>query len=326
MTILIYGAGAVGLGLASCLLQAKQEVDITARLGTVAALKKDGLIRQGIFGEVTVPPEKFGAYAALSGAPQRDYDLILVTVKSFDTAAAAEDLSRWARAGRAPIVLAQNGWGNAQIFAEHFPKEQVFSARIITGFTRAEPNEVTVTVHADAMRLGGLFGQDEQALEPLAGAISKGGFPCETAPDVEQYLWDKLLYNCMLNPLGAILRVPYGALGENDHTRAMMDDILKECFAVMTAAGHSCHFKDAEAYQAAFYENMLPATAGHKSSMLQDITQGKRTEIDAITGAIVRLGREHGIAVPVNESVGRMVGFLGDSGSRIGGRVKGLKG
>ena len=160
MKVLIYGAGAVGLGLASCLLKSGSEVCLIARPDTICELKRGGLSRTGIFGSFKAERDSFTADQSLDEIRNTAFDFILVCVKSFDSAEAAEDISRHPEIFNedTKIVLCQNGWGNAEKFLAYFPKERVYSARVITGFTRRKPNEVEITVHADAIHIGSLFG------------------------------------------------------------------------------------------------------------------------------------------------------------------------
>ena len=126
MKILNYGAWALGLGIDSCLLKANESVDIVARQETVSALKKHGLIRKGIFGNAAASPDAFSAYTSLNQIPSKTYEIILVSVKSFDSPTAAKDLaahpSLWNP--KTKIVLCQNGWGNAEIFVPCFLKNK----------------------------------------------------------------------------------------------------------------------------------------------------------------------------------------------------------
>ena len=328
MKALIYGGGAVGLGVASCLIRSGEDVKIIAREGTVSALRKGGLIRTGIFGSFEFGAEKFGAYASLDellqeegrrlqdgsfdGDRDYDYDYVLVCTKSNGSEKAALDLSFHPEilgcGGK--IVLFQNGWGNAEIFAKHFPKDQIYSARVITGFSRPEKNVVDVTVHADSIHLGSLFGSDLAPMAPLAEAITKGGIPTEVVEEVEKDLWAKILYNCALNPLGAIFGVPYGVLGEEPRSREIMEAVIKEIFSVMEATGHKTHWTVPEEYTAVFYEKLLPPTVRHESSTLQDIRARKATEIEALSGAVVRLGEEAKVPTPINWMLYEMVLFM----------------
>ncbi len=317
MNVLIYGGGAVGLGIASCLMRPGNRVQIVARAETAAALQREGLLRTGIFGRVHAKPEAFGCCASLAEAGGGPYDLVLICTKSFDSAAAAKDLAgRADRIGRkARLVLFQNGWGNAEAFASHFEKGRIYNARVITGFRRPRPNEAEVTVHADAIHVGSLFATDLSAIEPLCRAIREGGIPCECTDAIEKDLWAKMLYNCALNPLGAILGVPYGALADAASTRSLMDRIVEEVFAVMVAAGYRTHWQEPKQFLEVFYRRLVPDTAGHKSSTLQDLAAGKRTEIEALNGAVIHLAERHKIAVPYNLAVYNLIKFL-ESGGR----------
>ena len=312
MKILIYGAGAVGLGIGSCLLKSGNEVDLIAREDTITPLRKYGLKRTGIFGEYYSDPSSFHCYSSIKELPAQLYDFIIVSTKSYDSPVAANEISLHTHitGGESRIVLCQNGWGNAEAFDPLFPKEQIYNARVITGFIRPEKHLVDITVHAEAIHIGSLFDGDLVPIEYLCQSISKGDIPCEVAGDIGKDLWAKMLYNCALNPLGAILNVPYGELGESDYTRDLMNCIVKEVFEVMKESGHETHWECAEDYLETFYNKLVPSTAAHNSSMLQDIQAKKRTEIDALNGAVLRLSKEFHIYTPYNLMVCNMIRFL----------------
>jgi 2-dehydropantoate 2-reductase len=277
-------------------LKSKSEVCLIARPNTVPELKQGGLSRTGIFGSFKAEPDSFATYQSLEKSGNTTFDFILVCVKSFDSAEAAEDISRHPVLLNedTKIVLCQNGWGNAEKFLVHFPKERVYSARVITGFTRRKPNEVEVTVHADAIHIGSLFGCGLECVEPITKAIAEGGIPAVTVGDIEKDLWAKMLYNCALNPLGAILDVPYGVLAEDTYSRDLMNRIAGEVFAVMGAAGFKTHWVTSGDFLKVFYDKLVPDTAKHKSSTLQDIAAGRKTEIEALTGSVLMLADKHG--------------------------------
>jgi 2-dehydropantoate 2-reductase len=237
------------------------------------------------------------------------WDFLLVCTKTTACRelAAAFGETRADLSGAPPLVLCQNGWGNAELFAEQLPREQIYNARVITGCRLGRANAVEVTVHADAIRMGSLFGAAPDRLAPLCEAIRKGGIPCELSAQIARDLWAKLLYNVLLNPLGALLGVPYGVLAERAETRAIMASAAAETFAVMGAAGWSSHWPSARAYLDFFYAELLPATASHESSMLQDLRAGRLTEIDGLSGSVVRLGEQHDVATPVCEALTRLV-------------------
>lgn len=298
--------------MASCLLKSGARVDILARRDTVASLRKDGLVRTGIFGDYLAASSTFACCTSLNELPAQAYDYILVCTKSFDSLAAAKDLFEHKSlfADGTKIVLFQNGWGNAEAFLAFFERQRIYNARVITGFQRHIPNEVAVTVHADAIHIGSLFGGDLSAVAELAEAIDKGDIPCRTAKDIGKDIWAKMLYNCALNPLGAILDVPYGTLAEHEFTRTIMNGIIEEAFDVMTHAGYESHWQSTRDFREVFYARLVPDTAEHESSTLQDIAAKKRTEIDALNGAVIRLGEKYKLAVPYNLIVYNLVRFI----------------
>ncbi len=309
---MIFGAGAVGLGLSSFLLQAGHRVHLVGNEKTVLALRKNGLKRQGIFGSVSFSPQQFTASSNLAETGRETFDFFLVCTKSFDTENSARQLKAESTLAhqKSPIVLCQNGWGNAEIFTQYFPDKQVFNARVITGFIRPELHMVDVTVHAQPVHLGSLFQGDSTLLLGLADALSQGGIPCAVTNDIGKDLWAKMFYNCPLNALGAVLQVPYGHLGENVNSRDLMERIIEEAFQVMQGLGYDSHWQSAGEYLEDFYGKLLPSTYEHESSMLQDIRAGKKTEIEALNGVIVREGEKLGINVSCNETVRKQILFL----------------
>jgi 2-dehydropantoate 2-reductase len=312
MKILIYGGGAVGLGIASCLIKSGEKTDIIAREDTVTALRKNGLKRNGVFGEFLAQPGSFNSYSSLQNLPQTGYDFILVCTKSHGTKAAARNIQSYKGILKedGKLVLFQNGWGNAEIFTSYFPKDMIYNARVITGFCRPEKNQVKITVHADAIHIGSLFNVVPSDFLDLSRSISNGGIPCQVVDDIGKDLWAKMLYNCALNPLGSLFKVPYGVLGEWEYTRKIMTKIVEEVFEVMEKSGYSTHWESPNTYLATFYEQLLPSTAGHESSMLQDIHLRKKTEVEALNGVVLKLGKGIKCKTPCNFMIYNMVKFM----------------
>ncbi|MBT3923350.1 MAG: 2-dehydropantoate 2-reductase [Nitrospina sp.] len=312
MKVLVFGAGAVGLGIASFLLQGGHRVHLIGKEETVVKLRGNGLQRQGIFGSAVFSPQDFTVSSNLSETGRETFDYYLICTKSFDTEASARQLKEGSTLAhqKCPIVLCQNGWGNAETFTRFFPEEQVFNARVITGFIRHESHVVEVTVHAQPIHLGSLFDGDVSRLQELATALNQAGIPSSVTDDIGKDLWAKMLYNCPLNALGAILQVPYGHLGESENSRALMERIIEEVFQVMLGMGYSSHWQSAKNYLQDFYGQLLPSTYEHESSMFQDIREGRKTEIEALNGVIVREGRKLCLDISCNETVRDQILFL----------------
>ena len=127
--------------------------------------------------------------------------------------------------------------------------------------------------------------------------------------DILPFIWAKVLYNCALNPLAALLRVPYGELGKNQETRAIMKEIVTEIYQIAAWRSIALPQKSAEEYFDHLIDQLIPATASHHASMLQDLQKGRRTEIDALNGAISQMAAAQGLAAPNNCLITRLIHF-----------------
>jgi 2-dehydropantoate 2-reductase len=312
LKVAVFGGGAVGLGLSSCLLASGAALHVHVRdPATRDALRRDGLVRTGLFGEFRGRPGTFGVSTELAALAESAPDWILVCTKQTAREAVSRTLGElWPKLASPGVVLCGNGFGSAEHFATRLPPERIFNATVTTGFALRARTRVEITVHGDRIHVGSLFGASPAEVAPLCAAIAAGGIPCEPSASIEQDLFAKLLYNCALNPLAALLGVPYGALAEAPETRAILEAVVREIFAVLAACGRRTHWSTAEEYLAVFREELLPATRSHESSMLQDLRAGRPTEIDALCGAVAELAREAGVAAPVNDALATLVRAL----------------
>lgn len=309
MHVLIYGAGALGQALGCMLAAAGNQVTLVIRERFIEVIGRSGLSVDGIFGSYHVEPGKLSLTASLTGEDGSLFDAALITTKSYDTAAAVIDLNSL-RGCSCPIVSMQNGCGNIEQLLRAFGPERCFGARIITGFEIAEPARISITVSADDIHIGsGLSGSIPEQAALLARTISDAGLPCIAVEDVHLSLFAKLLYNCALNPLGAILGVNYGALSERRESRAIMNAVIEETFTVIGAMGKKLPWADPEEYRDYFYQTLIPATYDHRPSMLQDLEQGKPTEVAALVGYVSQNGRNYNLATPCCDLLGRLVRF-----------------
>ncbi len=304
MRYLVVGTGALGSVIGGLLQHAGQEVAFIGRGEHFERLRQQGLAIGGIWGEFRIGP------VAGPGPEAPDlYDVILICVKSYDTAAACR-LAQGKLAPRGLIVSVQNGLGNLETIGQEFGAERTVGARVIFGARVTRPGAVAVTVYAAPVLLGALLPEGAGSrLERLAKDFNQAGIPAEVVDQILPHLWDKVLYNCALNPLGAILDATYGALAENSETRELMRLIISEIYQVARAKGVRLHHAGPEAYFRHFLENLVPPTAAHRPSMWQDLQAGRRTEIEALNGAICRYGREAGVPTPYNETLSRLMRF-----------------
>lgn len=307
MKILVYGAGALGQALGCMLAADGHEVDLILRERFIPVLQAKGLRVAGVFGEYG-PVTTMGLLPDVSQAT-KSYDYALVTTKTYDTSQAVEDLGR-IEERVAAIVSMQNGCGNVEQLVDRFGAGRVLGARVITGFEISEPGVVQITVSADAIHVGGSrSGEIPQSAMLLAEAISSAGHECLAVNDIHQSLYAKLLYNCSLNPLGAILGVHYGALTEREETRAIIDAVISETFAMIAAIGGSTPWQSAAEYRETFYSQLIPATYNHRASMLQDLENNKPTEVDGLVGYVSAMGAQHDVPTPTCDLLASLVRF-----------------
>jgi 2-dehydropantoate 2-reductase len=147
---------------------------------------------------------------------------------------------------------------------------------------------------------------EHDRLAPLLQALAQAGFAVEQDPDPDALLWGKLVVNAAINPLTALLNVPNGELLRRPTARLLMASLAREAAAVAAAQGLRLRYLDPVAEA----EHIAERTASNRSSMLQDISRGRRTEIDAICGAIARAGEQADQPAPLNQAMYLLVKAL----------------
>ncbi|MDD2754999.1 MAG: 2-dehydropantoate 2-reductase [Methanothrix sp.] len=302
---LIYGAGAIGSVLGGFLQKLGRSVTYIGRGEHFLALSEKGLRITGIWGEHFIPARETQI------ASKRQFSVILLCVKAKDTYAATIE-AKALLAADGIMVSMQNGLNNWETIARLVGEDRTVGARVIFGAEILEPGHANVTVNADDVLLGEPFlPVNRPLLEALEEDLSRSGIPCKIVSKDEIWaaIWGKVLYNCSLNPLGALLEVSYGDLGKNAETRGIIKVIIEEIFRVMRAKGVKVPYQDADEYYHYLLEKQLPPTVGHRASMLQDILLGRQTEIDALNGAISSYAQDYGITTPYNDLLTALIKF-----------------
>ncbi len=298
MRVLIFGLGGVGQIFAGFLKKGGHHVTGIGRQSVVKTIEKQGITITGIWGEHQIRLDH--VHTDINELPVSRFDLILISVKSFDTKSAVWAIKPYIDHNTL-VVCAQNGYGNYETACAILEKRQVILTRLLFGVELLAPGSVKVSVCGDDVIVGSPENTiSREILESLAQIFSRAGIPSRYSPDIIKFLWGKILYNCSLNALGATLEVPYGTLGDNNNLRKIMDSVVREIFAVAKFYQIPFFWDKPEEYLPHFYEKLLPLTSAHHSSMLQDIQMGKKTEIDALNGAMVTLGKKAGIDTPIN--------------------------
>ncbi|HEY57453.1 MAG TPA: 2-dehydropantoate 2-reductase [Anaerolineae bacterium] len=293
-SLLIVGTGALATLFAARLRAAGVEMTL---LGSwpegVEALRRHGA-RLWVEGEAEA--RAFSVRVATRPEEVGQVRFALVLVKAWQTARAARHLQACLAAEGVALTL-QNGLGNVETLAGALGRERVAVGVTTTGATLVAPGVVRPGGEG-VIHLG-----EHPRLEPVVRWLQRAGFSVEVSPDVQGLIWGKLAVNAAINPLTTLLEVPNGALVANAAARLFLRRAAWEVQAVAGALGVRLPFPDA----ADAAEEVARRTARNLSSMLQDLRRGAPTEIDAISGAVVRFGRQVGVSTPVNQALWEMV-------------------
>lgn len=299
MRVVVLGAGAVGSLFGARFARAGQTVTLVGRAGHVDAVRTRGL-------SVLDDPDFVVRPDATTGLPtSAEVDAVVLTVKTFDLEPTARALAE-ARPAPVPVLLTQNGLGveegaRSALSAGGWPHPETWTVRAVhsvpatwvgPGVVRAAgvgevllPEPGSTPARAEHVRL---------FIDLFAGA----GFAVRTVRSFDREVWRKVLVNAAINPVTAVRGVPNGELLK-DPARAEALLLLREALEAARSAGFS--FSEDETVRE--FERVARATAANRSSMLQDVERGRPTEIDAISGALVRTAAAHGVELPATRAI-----------------------
>ncbi len=306
MSILVVGPGPMGCLFAGLLAETGNRVYLLDKPGPRAAdLAQSGIRVEGVGGNRVIPVETISDLRQVGTA-----DLAFLWVKAFDTASAIEAVLP-AVGEDTDVVSLQNGLGNLEVMARVVDPAQLIGGTTTCGATLLDVGVVRHTGTGETV-LGRLDGAGDDRLQRTADLLSSAGIPATTTGKVEDAIWSKLIANAAINPLTAITRLENGRLLEHPQTRRMLDLVAEESKRIASAAGISLAYPDVGEH----IRCVCRATATNRSSMLQDILRGGRTEIEAINGALLRNARALGIGAPVNETLYCLIKSIEEAAQR----------
>ena len=230
-------------------------------------------------------------------------------MKTVDTEAAASMLAPNLARGTMVVSL-QNGVDNVDRIRTVVDGD-VIPAVVYVAVEMAGPGHVRHTGRGDLIighlpRRDRAAGTHQRGLAHLADMFGRAGVPCRISDDIQVDLWTKLIMNCAYNAISALTRTRYGRIVQDVGTREVIQRTVEEVLAV--AKGLAIEV-DAGMIDAV-WKLGLEMMPGALSSTAQDIGRGKRTEIDALNGYVVRRGQELGIPTPVNQALHALVRML----------------
>ncbi len=295
--ILIVGCGAIGGLFAAALSSVAKVSAFDANAEHVTAINARGLRVAGKSPR-TVRIDAAGDPAELKGTA---FDAVIFLIKSKMTAAALAQL-RPVLAGNPLLVTLQHGMGNAEVLLS-VPNATVARGATMNAGRYVEPGCVECLIEGKTW-LGPARGRIE-GVQALAGLLNTGGMETEVVADPMAAVWSKFVFNCVMNPLGALMMGDNAARHDALEMRALVDDMAAECTAVVGALGGTFAFPPME-FVDKIRAGEIPLSK-HAGSMALDIARGVPTEIDELTGFIVREGERLKVPVPNCKTVYRLV-------------------
>lgn len=297
MRIAVIGAGAMGSIFGACFAEAGLDivlVDVAEPL--VEKIRADGVtvVRGEEERAVKVP-------ATTDPGGVGPVDAVVVFVKCYQTDAAAGLAKPLVGAGTIVASL-QNGWGNEEVLARHFGPERIVAGVTYNSGTVLELGRVGHTGVGPTL-VGPYEGDALGPAQTLGEALAAAGFEVTVTAMIRTEIFKKLILNAATLPTSALTGLRIAPLGEPGPMLDLVDDIAREATAVARAAGYEI---DAEE-RVETINNLLARGGSGKASMLQDLEAGRRTEIDVITGAVLRQAEAHGVDVPLSRALFALV-------------------
>ena len=292
MRIAVFGAGGVGGYYGARLASAGVDVHFIARGAHLEAIRTSGLSIKSANGDLHIHPARVTDDPAAIGP----VDLVLVAVKLYDTD--PEDI-RPLVGPETAVVSFQNGVMAAETLAAVLGPEHV-----IGGMTQI----ISVIVAPGVIAHGGtmarlVFGElDDRRtprVEAFHAACAGAGIDAEISADIQADIWSKFVFLAPLSGITALMRLPIGPIRADPRTRALYRRATEEVFAVARAKG--IRLADDQVDRHMELVDGLPEDMG--SSMLHDLTQGRRLELPWLSGAVVSLGRELGQPTPTHDFI-----------------------
>lgn len=296
MKITIVGPGAIGCLFAGFLARANEEVWLLDKNPQRAGrLKEEGIKIEGLSNisvkmNATINPDEIG-----------QTDLIIICVKSYDTEQAIRSVKQLVGEKTAVMTL-QNGIGNTQIIGEIVGWDKVIGGVTNHGATLLGWGHIRHAGKGETI-IGKTDGKASGQLEDISAILNKAGFETVISKDIDAVIWSKLIINAGINALTALTRLNNGRLIEYEGTKDIMRLAVFEAVKIAKVKGIKLIYDD----PIEKVESVCKATAGNVSSMLQDVLNKKRTEIDFINGAVVKWGQNLNVTTPVNYTLTNLI-------------------
>jgi 2-dehydropantoate 2-reductase len=294
MKIAVVGTGGVGGYFGGLLARAENDISFVARGAHLRAIRARGLRVESVDGTFTIAP----ANATDDPGEIGLVDLALLCVKTYDLAAAVEQMRPLVGTDTAILTL-QNGVEAPDLVAAAYGREAVLPGVVYCEVSVKEPGVIAQGSPMRRIIFGELNGAATPRARAIADAFAASGADTLLSPNILGALWSKFCFICGMSGVTTLTRRTVGPILADDEARLLLRTVVEEARAVAQAQGVCFDADPVEAGLATFAR--FPPEA--KSSMQRDFERGARLEVEALNGAVVRLGRALGIATPANQAI-----------------------
>jgi 2-dehydropantoate 2-reductase len=294
MKIVVIGTGGVGGYFGGRLAEAGQEVTFVARGDHLAAMQAGGLLVHSVHGDFHVLPVK--ATDRMEGMGPAE--LVLVCVKDYQLEAALPGIGHLVGSDTTVLPL-MNGIRAAERLVAAFGRRQVLGGlcRVVSNI--AEPGVVKQSSPFQSITFGEWDGRTTPRSQAILSILQKAGLTAELSADITAAMWTKFLFITAYSGLASVVRLPAGAIRSCPETMALLESCMSEIEAVARARGVALE-SDMVVKAMAFVQAMPDDTT---ASMQRDVAAGHPFELEAMTGSVVRFGREASVPTPANSFI-----------------------
>jgi 2-dehydropantoate 2-reductase len=296
--VVILGAGAIGAFFATRFFDtAGCSTAIVARGERHDRLKRDGLVVNGKpYANIPViHPDEVSSPA----------DLIIVALKHHHLTEAAPDLKNLV-GDQTTILSVMNGLDSEEYIGSIYGMDKVLYGISVGIDAVRQGNRITFSKPGKHYFGEAINTHLSQRVQRVQRAFDRAGIAYETPPDMIRIMWWKFMINVGMNQASAVMRAPYGVFQSSPEAQALMEALMREVIALAKAVGVNLVEQDLDNWYT-FLNTLSPQG---KTSMLQDIEAGRKTEVEIFGGKAVELGKAHGVPTPVNQTMVRIIQVL----------------
>ncbi len=301
--VVIFGAGAMGGYFAAQFLNAPDfSTAVLARGERYARLKRAGLIVNGRHYTLSVIDPDEGSEPA---------DLIIVALKNYHLPEAVSDLKA-VIGDQTTIISVMNGLDSEEIIGAVYGMDKLLYTVSVGIDAQRDGNRISYTRPGKHYIGNAVNTHIDARVRRVQVAFERAGITYETPVDMLRILWWKFMVNVGMNQASAVMRATYGVFQTSPEAQALMEALMHEVIVLAEHTGINLKEKDIADWYA-FLNTLSPQG---KTSMLQDIEAGRKTEVEAFGGKVVALGERYGVPTPINQTIVRIIQVLERTGSK----------